>query len=306
MQTQGRATPLVLSTWHFGQIANRAAWAVLESGGNALDAAEAGCRAVEEDPTVTSVGWGGYPDASGEVTLDALIMAAPNRCGAVACLRNYLPAISVARRVMEKTPHILLVGPGAEEFAAAEGFSKRSLLTEEARQAWLRWKARQKAPAPESTSPHSPGSPPHDTIGVLVLDAEGHLAGGCSTSGLAFKYPGRVGDSPLAGHGLYVDPEIGAAVGTGHGELIMRVCGTFLIVEEMRRGSQPVEAIATALHRIRQACQPKKEEQAAFIALRKDGIWAAGALREGFQVAVRSPVQEALVAPTIIVSQDTP
>lgn len=285
--------PLVLSTWHFGSIANRAAWRVLETGGSALDAVEAGCRAVEEDPTVSSVGWGGYPDAEGVVTLDALIMEAPDRCGAVACLRDYLPAISLARRVMEKTRHVLLVGPGAEAFAAAQSFPRRSLLSPQAREAWLKWKSQQET---------SCGSSPemHDTIGVLALDAQGRIAGGCSTSGLAFKLPGRVGDSPIVGHGLYVDPEVGAAVGTGHGELIMRVCGTFLIVEEMRRGAMPEEAIKTALRRIAQRCHPGPKEQAAFIALRRDGLWAAGALRPGFQVAVRSPNQEELMTPPLV------
>lgn len=296
--------PLILSTWHFGRIANRAGWAVLSEGGNALDAAEAGCRAVEEDPSVTSVGFGGYPDASGEVTLDALIMAGPHRCGAVACLRHYLPAISIARRVMEKTPHVLLVGPGAEAFAAAEGFSQRPLLTQEAREAWERWKQEHGSSSNEKLlRDSSPGEETHDTIGVLALDAAGHIAGGCSTSGLPFKLPGRVGDSPLVGHGLYVDPEVGGAVGTGHGELIMRVCGTFLIVEEMRRGASPAEAIKAALERIHRQCRPDPRQQAAFIALRCDGAWSAGCLRKGFQVAVRSATVETLTEPHLVLMQ---
>jgi len=296
---------LILSTWHFGRIANVTGWPILENGGSALDAVERACAAVEEDPEVTSVGYGGFPDASGEVTLDALIMVAPSRCGAVACLRGFIPAISVARRVMEKTSHVLLVGPKAEEFAAAEGFTRRDLLTDRARRAGEEWKGRQNrqgqtAAEASVASTTADSRSNHDTIGVLAQDAAGNLAGGCSTSGLAFKLPGRVGDSPIIGHGLYVDPDVGAAVGTGHGELIMRVCGTFLIVEEMRQGKLPKDAIRTALQRIADVCHPLPKQQAAFIALRKDGLWAAGALRPAFQVAIRSPTEDDLLAPQIV------
>jgi len=297
-------TPLILSTWHFGRIASAAGWQVLQGGGSALDAVEAGCAAVEEDPEVTSVGYGGFPDASGEVTLDAVIMAAPHRCGAVACLRGFVPAISVARRVMEKTPHVLLVGPKAEEFAIREGFQRRDLLTERARKAWQDWINRQNVQEKSATHAMASGdadhNASHDTIGVLAWDQAGGLAGGCSTSGLAFKMPGRVGDSPIVGHGLYVDPDVGAAVGTGHGELIMRACGTFLIVEEMRRGQTPQVAIYNALQRIAQVCHPLPKQQAAFIALRRDGAWAAGALRPGFQVAIRSSTEEGLLNPQVV------
>ena len=297
-------TPLILSTWPFGRIANEAGWPILDRGGSALDAVEAACAAVEEDPEVTSVGCGGFPDASGEVTLDAVIMAAPHRCGAVACLRGFVPAISVARRVMEKTPHVLLVGPKAEEFASREGFRRRDLLTERAKKAWQDWKERQSAQDRSATQAVASGNADHDanhdTIGVLVWDQSGGLAGACSTSGLAFKLPGRVGDSPIVGHGLYVDPDVGAAVGTGHGELIMRVCGTFLIVEEMRRGQTPQAAIFNALQRIAQVCHPSPRQQAAFIALRRDGVWAAGALRPGFQVAIRSSTEEGLLDPQVV------
>lgn len=302
-------TPLILSTWHFGKIASAAGWRILEGGGRALDAVEAACAAVEEDPEVTSVGYGGFPDASGEVTLDAVIMADPRHCGAVACLRGFVPAISVARRVMEKTPHVLLVGPKAEEFAASEGFRRRDLLTDRARTAWEEWK-RQQATQGQSTAQMAAAAEngdqatDHDTIGVLACDQAGDLAGACSTSGLAFKLPGRVGDSPIVGHGLYVDPDVGAAVGTGHGELIMRVCGTFLIVEEMRRGETPEVAIHRALKRIIQVTSPLPKQQAAFIALRKDGRWAAGALRPGFQVAVTSSTGDGLLNPQIVLSHE--
>ncbi|MGQ9504110.1 MAG: N(4)-(beta-N-acetylglucosaminyl)-L-asparaginase [Thermogutta sp.] len=302
-------TPLILSTWHFGRIAGAAGWRILERGGSALDAVEAACAAVEEDPEVTSVGYGGFPDASGEVTLDAVIMADPCHCGAVACLRGFVPAISVARRVMEKTSHVLLVGPKAEEFAAREGFLRRELLTDRARQAWQEWKARQPwqgelAGYAARIAKNDEQAADHDTIGVLAYDQSGGLAGACSTSGLAFKLPGRVGDSPIIGHGLYVDPDVGAAVGTGHGELIMRVCGAFLIVEEMRREKMPHVAIRNTLQRIAEKCRPLPKQQAAFIALRKDGIWAAGALRLGFQVALRSADEDSLLMPHVVLWTD--
>ena len=205
---------------------------------------------------------------------------------------------------MEKTPHVLLVGPKAEDFAVREGFQRRDLLTERARKAWQDWINRQDMQEKSATHAMASGNADrhasHDTIGVLAWDQAGGLAGGCSTSGLAFKMPGRVGDSPIVGHGLYVDPDIGAAVGTGHGELIMRACGTFLIVEEMRRGQTPQVAIHNALQRIAQVCYPLPKQQAAFIALRRDGVWAAGALRPGFQVAVRSSTEEGLVNPQVV------
>src|SRR4051812_28989725 len=227
--------PLILSTWTFGQRANHAAWPILERGGTSVDAVEAACRDAESDPDNHTVGLGGYPDRSGRVTLDASIMLAPGRCGAVAGVRNFVHAISIARRVMDRTPHVLLVGDGAESFAREQGFEPAELLTDEARAAWEKWKAKQ------SATPARPvrnieelglgaigGESDHDTIGVLALDQRGMLAGGCTTSGLAFKPPGRVGDSPIVGHGLYVDPTAGAAVATGHGELVMGACGTFL------------------------------------------------------------------------------
>lgn len=294
---------LVLSTWHFGKTANRAAWeALARPGTDALDAVEAGCRAVEADPEVTSVGYGGIPDAAGEVTLDAVIMESPARCGGVACLRGFPHPISVARRVVEKTPHVLLVGPGAEEFARREGFTPQTLLTPAARQRWESYRReneRGQHPG-QRASRHEPETENHDTVGVLVRLADGRLAGGCSTSGLAFKLPGRVGDSPIVGHGLYVDPDIGAAVGTGHGELISRVCGTFLIVEEMRRGADPQAAIRAALERIARACRPQPQQQAAFLAVTPDGRWAAGSLRPGFQAALRTDAVDTLLPPQTI------
>jgi len=298
---------LVLSTWHFGKTANRAAWeALMRPEADALDAVEAGCRAVETDPDVTSVGYGGMPDAAGDVTLDAVIMESPARCGGVACLRGFPHPISVARRVMEKTPHVLLVGPGAEDFARREGFAPQDLLTPAARKRWEEYRPdhQRGRPAEHRTSGRDPTTAGHDTVGVLVRSADGRLAGGCSTSGLAFKLPGRVGDSPIVGHGLYVDPDVGAAVGTGYGELISRVCGTFLIVEEMRRGTAPLEAIEKALERIARACRPLPQQQAAFLSVTPDGRWAAGSLRPGFQAALRTHAVDTLLPPQMVLLRD--
>ena len=298
---------VVFSTWHFCRTANRAAWeALARPEADALDAVEACCRAVEADPEVTSVGYGGLPDAAGEVTLDAVIMESPARCGGVACLRGFPHPISVARRVMEKTPHVLLVAAGAEAFALQEGFTPQDLLTPAARKRWEEYRRdHQRGQSPEhAASNHDPAAEGHDTVGVLVRLADGRLAGGCSTSGLAFKLPGRVGDSPIVGHGLYVDPDVGAAVGTGHGELISRVCGTFLIVEEIRRGTAPLEAIGKALERIARSCRPLPRRQAAFLAVTPDGRWAAGSLRPGFQAALRTDAIDTLLPPQTVLLGD--
>ncbi len=298
---------LVLSTWHFGKTANRAAWeALMRPGAQALDAVEAGCRAVEADPEVTSVGYGGIPDAAGDVTLDAVIMESPARCGGVAYLRGFPHPISVARRVMEKTPHVLLVGAGAEDFARREGFTPQELLTPAAKERWEQYRRDRGRgrPAEHGASERDSATAGHDTVGVLVRSADGRLAGGCSTSGLAFKLPGRVGDSPIVGHGLYVDPDVGAAVGTGHGELISRVCGTFLIIEEMRRGTAPLAAIETTLQRIARACRPLPQQQAAFLAVTPDGRWAAGSLRPGFQAALRTDALDTLLPPQSVLFGD--
>lgn len=289
-------SPAILSTWSFGPIANAAALASLTTGGSALDAAVAAAGAVELDPTVNSVGVGGIPDADGQVSLDACVMTSPDRCGSVAYIRKYPNPAAIARRVMEKTIHVMLVGEGAELFAAREGFAPSPLLTCESIGEWQKWRhdpknlnaARYRGWLPpvnveESgrvatrTEPKS-----HDTVSVLVRDAEGKLAGVCSTSGMAFKVPGRVGDSPIIGHGLYVDQKAGAAAATGNGELIMGVCGSFLAVELMRSGMEPMAAIEAVLRRIESSYVLKKEHQIALIALAPDGRWASAALRGGF------------------------
>jgi len=280
---------LLLSTWKFGTIANAAGWPLLHAGGIALDAVVAGATAVEDDESVDCVGVGGTPDASGEVTLDACVMTAPNRCGAVADIRRYANPTALARCVMERTPHVMLVGRGAELFAARQGFTPRALLTDAALQRWREW---QQKTAPDSgavcrgcTPPRDFSTSSHDTVSLLACDRAGHLAGACSTSGMAFKLPGRVGDSPIIGHGLYVDQQAGAAAATGNGELIMGVCGSFLCVELMRQGASPLDACIAVLRRIAERFDVPPDWQAAFIALApaaRGGAWASAALRPGF------------------------
>jgi len=283
--------PILLSTWKFGRTANRAGWPMLAGdSGSSVDAVEAACRAVEADSDVRSVGYGGRPDAGGRVTLDAAIMLSPACCGAVACMQGYMHPVSVARRVMERTAHVMLAGEGAERFARQEGFETADLLTERSRDEWLRWQADREA---------AQGA--HDTVGVLALDEQGRLAGACSTSGMAYKLPGRVGDSPIIGHALYVDPEHGAAVATGAGELVMGVCGAFLAVEQLRRGGSPGAAVAEVLGRIADAYELGTKDQVGLIVLGPAGAWSAGALRPGYQTALRTRDRDELVEPELLV-----
>jgi isoaspartyl peptidase/L-asparaginase-like protein (Ntn-hydrolase superfamily) len=290
---------LILSTWSFGQRANRAAWGTLASGGTSLDAVETACKDAESDISNQTVGKGGRPDAAGEVTLDASIMLSPARRGAVGYVRGFEHPISIARIVMERTPHVMLAGEGAEWLALEHGFKRTDLLTEESRREWEAWRATGK---PIDSHPPVPNieereQKNHDTIGVLALDAHGTLAGACSTSGMAFKLPGRVGDSPVIGHALYVEPGIGAAVATGHGELVMSVCGAFLAVETLRRGASPEDAAMEVLKRIQQTQPLTEKDQVGMIVLRADGSWGAASLREGFKVAVKDASRDELIAP---------
>ncbi len=293
--------PIILSTWSFGQRANAAAWPILQSSGSSLDAVEAACRDAESDLTNHTVGKGGYPDASGQVSLDASIMLSPSRRGAVGCVRNFEHPISIARAVMEKTDHVMLVGDGAEEFARQQKLETTTLLTEPAKAAWEKWRLTNTSGPIRNIEERKPDkldpNQHHDTIGVLCIDSHGTLAGGCTTSGLAFKLPGRVGDSPIIGHGMYVDPGIGAAVATGHGELVMSVCGTFLAVELLRRGASPLDAAVEVLERIQKVHQLTPQDQVGLIVLRKDRQWSAASLREGFRVAVREVDRDELIAP---------
>ena len=273
--------PVVISTWDFGVAANAAAWQVLSKGGRALDAVEAGAKVPEADPKVNSVGYGGLPDRDGRVTLDACIMDENDRCGAVAFLEHIMHPISVARKVMEDTPHVMLVGEGALNFALEKGFQKQNLLTPEAEAAWKEWL---------KTAKYEPviNSWRHDTIGMLALDANGRLSGACTTSGMAWKMNGRVGDSPIIGAGMYVDNEVGAACATGVGEAVIRTVGSHLVVELMRQGRTPQQACVAAVERIRKKYPDYGKVQVGFLALNKKGEYGAYAIQKGFNYAVYS------------------
>ncbi|HMN07044.1 MAG TPA: N(4)-(beta-N-acetylglucosaminyl)-L-asparaginase [Flavobacteriales bacterium] len=282
--------PVVLSTWDFGKAANAEAWKVLAGGGTALDAVEAGTRQTEADPGNQTVGYGGRPDRDGKVTLDACIMDAQGRCGSVAALEHIMHPISVARLVMEKTPHVMLAGEGALQFALEQGFEKIDLLTEKSRREWEEWLRSSEYKQVPNIENMPPGNAPdHDTIGMLALDASGDLGGACTTSGLAYKLHGRVGDSPIIGAGLYVDNEIGAATATGVGEEVIRIVGSHTVVERMRAGDTPDEACRHAVERmVRMNPERAREVQVGFLALRRDGAIGAFALQDGFTYAVRT------------------
>lgn len=275
--------PVVISTWRHGIPANEAAWKILSTGGYALDAVEAGVKIPEADPEVTSVGYGGLPDRDGHVTLDACIMDDKYNCGSVAYLEHIMHPISVARMVMEKTPHVMLAGEGALRFALDNGFKKENLLTESSKKAWQEWlKKSEYKPVINWEN--------HDTIGLLALDANGNLSGACTTSGMAFKLNGRIGDSPIIGAGLYVDNEIGGATATGVGEEVIRICGSHLVVELMRQNYTPQQACEEAVKRIirRRGEEVAKKIQIGFIALNKRGEYGSYCIHPDFQYAVYS------------------
>ena len=275
---------IVLSTWNFGLQANDAAWEILSKNGRALDAVEAGVKIPEGDPNERSVGYGGRPDRDGKVTLDACIMDEFSNIGSVACLEHIKHPIAVARAVMEKTPHVMLVGKGALQFALSQGFKKENLLVEDSEKEWKEWL---------KTSKYNPKAniENHDTIGMIALDANGNLSGACTTSGMAFKMHGRVGDSPIIGAGLYVDNEIGAATATGHGEEVIRISGCHLVVELMRQGLSPQSACEEAVMRIVKLTQKRGKElkdiQVGFIALNKKGEFGSYCVQGGFNYAVQ-------------------
>ncbi len=296
--------PRVCSTWDFGVAANQAAWKVLASGGRALDAVEQGVRVPEADLRNHSVGRAGHPDRDGKVTLDASIMDEHGNCGAVAAIEHIAHPISVARRVMERTPHVLLVGDGALQFALEQGFPREQLLTPESETAWREWlKSANYKPVANSevkTYNAAPGKPGdasnHDTIGMLAIDAKGNLSGACSTSGMAWKLHGRVGDSPIIGAGLYVDNDIGAATSTGVGEEVIRNVGSFLVVELMRQGRSPEDACREAVERILRRKPGTKDLQVGFLAINKKGNVGAWAIQKGFSYAICDAAkQDALV-----------
>ena len=266
--------PIAICTWNFGN-ATVKAWEVLEKGGNALDAVHQGVMVEENDLSNSTVGNGGRPDRDGNVTLDACIMDKDGNCGAVLAMQNIANPISVARKVMEETPHVMLAGKGAEQFAYEQGFEKTNLLTEESKQAWEEWK---------KTSQYKPiiNIENHDTIGMLAIDADGDIAGACTTSGMAYKMAGRVGDSPIIGAGLFVDNEVGGATATGVGEEVVRTVGSFLIVELMRQGKSPQEACEEGVKRIIAKNKDKQDFQIGFIAINKKGETGGYCIHPGF------------------------
>jgi N4-(beta-N-acetylglucosaminyl)-L-asparaginase len=298
--TEGTTTlskPCVISTWDFGVVANQAAWAVLSKGGRALDAVEAGARIPEQDLKNHSVGRAGYPDRDGHVSLDACIMDELGNCGSVAALEHIAHPISVARKVMEKTPHVMLVGAGALQFAIEQGFTYEELLTPESKTAWESWKTDAKY-QPKANSENSDygkttgrlgtpgGANNHDTIGMLAIDAKGNIAGACTTSGMAWKMRGRGGDSPIIGAGLYVDNDVGGATSTGVGEEVIRNVGSFLVVELMRQGRSPEAACREAVERILKKKPQAKDIQVGFLAVNKKGEVGAWAIQSGFSYAL--------------------
>ena len=271
--------PIVISTWNHGIPSNEKAWKILGKNGRSLDAVEAGVRFPEGDPKISSVGYGGLPDRDGHVTLDACIMDEFGNAGSVGCIENIKHPISVARLVMEKTKHVMLVGEGALQFALSNGFKKENLLTEKAKKEWQKYlKENNYVPFNKKGN--------HDTIGMIARDSKGNLSGACTTSGIAFKLHGRVGDSPIIGAGLFVDNEVGGATSTGTGEYVMRSLGSFLIVELMRNGKSPQEACELAVKRIVKKQKLFKDTDVAYIALSKSGEIGAYAIRKGFQYAL--------------------
>lgn len=295
--------PIVISTWDFGREANAEAWKFLSSNGGVLEAVEAGVRVPEADPQNHTVGLGGFPDRDGRVTLDACIMDGNLNCGSVAFLEDIVHPISVAKLVMQKTPHVMLVGEGALQFALANGFKRENLLTPASEKAWKEWmKTSKYEPVinienqkKEPLDPRQlPGGPyNHDTIGMLAIDAKGKMGGACTTSGAAWKMRGRVGDSPIIGAGLYVDGEAGAATSSGLGEEVIRTCGSHAVVELMRSGMDPESACRKVVERIvNRDPERAKKLQVGFLALDKKGRYGAFAIHKGFTFSVKSEMEE--------------
>jgi N4-(beta-N-acetylglucosaminyl)-L-asparaginase len=302
-----KGNPIVISTWDAGLEANKSAWKILSGGGRALDAVEEGVKTTEASRNCC-VGLGANPDRDGYVTLDASIMDDFFNCGSVAFLERIKHPVSVARRVMEKTPHVMLVGSGALQFAIAEGFPlEEQKLSQDAQEAYDKWLIRSEYKPViniENKKGHGPFAPAqfengdwnHDTIGMVAMDANGNLSGSCTTSGMAFKMRGRVGDSPIIGSGLFVDNEVGACTATGQGEDVIRISGSHTVVELMRQGLSPEQACKKAIERIVRIKKSKaKEIQVAFLALNKKGEVGTYAIQKGFNYAVRNKSSEKLI-----------
>lgn len=273
-QTSDASLPVVIATWSVAQ-ATQKAWQSLQEGSSALDAVIAGCGVEEANAKGQSVGIGGLPDREGRVTLDACVMNEKGNYGAVLCMQNIKHPIAVAKKVMEDTPHVIMAGIGAEQFAVSQGFKRENLLTEQSKKDWETWK---------ETSKYKPiiNIENHDTIGMLAIDTNGTISGGCTTSGLAYKMAGRVGDSAIIGSGLFVDNEIGAATATGLGEEVLKTVGSFLIVELMRQGKSPQQACEQAILRIIEKTPNIQDFQVGYIAVNKKGETGAYSIHEGF------------------------
>ena len=295
-KNRNKSRPIVISTWPEGIKANEAAWKILKSNGKALDAVEKGVN-VTEASINCCVGLGANPDRDGIVTLDACIMDELGNCGAVAALERIKHPVSIARLIMEKTPHVFLVGEGAQQFAVKEGFTlEEQVLSPSAKKEYENWmKKSEYKPVINIEKGHGPFAPSvledgaynHDTIGMVALDAAGNVSGSCTTSGMGFKMRGRVGDSPIIGAGLFVDNEVGAATSTGVGEEVIRICGTHLVVELMRQGNSPQEACRKAVERIVKRDKAKARDlQVGFIAINKTGQHGGFCIQKGFEYAV--------------------
>jgi len=296
-QNRVKNNPVVISTWAPNVKANAAAWEILGKGGRALDAVEKGVQVPEADPADQSVGYGGLPDRDGKVTLDACIMDEAGNCGAVMALEHIMHPIAVARLVMEKTPHVQLAGDGALQFALANGFKKENLLTPDSERVWREWLKEAKYNPQQSidvldqqSKKAVPGQVNnHDTIGMIAVDAAGNVSGACTTSGMAFKMHGRVGDSPIIGAGLFVDNEVGAATATGVGEEVVKICGSHTVVELMRQGLSPETACRKAVERmVKKHGAKARDLQVGFIAVNKKGEFGGYALQKGFNYAVHT------------------
>jgi len=304
----GKIKPIVISTWDNGIEANKGAWNILSKGGRALDAVEAGVMVTEASQNCC-VGLGANPDRDGFVTLDACIMDEFFNCGSVAFLERIRHPVSVARRVMEKTPHVMLVGSGAQQFAVAEGFpleeQKLSPAAQKNYEKWLKTSEYKPVINIENKGNRGPSAPVilpssefnHDTIGMVAMDVNGNLSGSCTTSGMAYKMRGRLGDSPIIGAGLFVDNEVGACTATGQGEDVIRIAGSHTVVELMRQGLSPEAACKKVIERIVKIKKEKtKDIQVAFLALNKKGIVGSFAIHKGFNYALKTEGVEKLVA----------
>ncbi len=326
-------SPLLVGTWSFAQAGLDLALPDLLEGGDPLDACVLVCETAEQDEHVDSVGFGGLPDASGTMSLDACVMRSPSECGSACYVTRHLQVTRLARLIMEETPHVMLAGAPADHFATQRGLSQSDLLSPAAREAWFQWsRTGAGGHAPDvPLRPVDPGAggggalfqgqtggshsttgsdderrwPSHDTVGVLALGRDGRLAGACSTSGTAFKVPGRVGDSPIIGHGLYVEPGVGMAVCTGEGELVMGSCGAFAVVEALRRGASPAEAAGSVLERIDGLFSLEKHHQLGIIVSDATGGHIVTALRDGFRAVLGDQDGSRVVEPELVLHPGT-